>query len=314
MNKIQNNLSCPNCQKLHNNEGLLAIHLKYCNRKTKIENTILKPSEKFLHNKYTNWYYKIVNFSRKRVNLGYIERHHIIPKSIGGLDINENMVSLTAREHFLCHYLLTKMVHENTNEFIKLIHAFTYMKSGHRENRYFNSILYSRAKENLSKIMKEKSTGENNIWYGHCWIFNKELKKNLRISKNELEYYISKNDGWQKGRCMDFDKKPKEKNIKPIIIKEKKIKENIVKTKYVRKKIIRDSIYVPYRKTGSIKYTKHILKIERDITWDDYNKVRDLIIHDLKTLSYTQVSIKYDMNLSFPNKMLVNAFSLKNYP
>ena len=40
----------------------------------------------------------------------YIEQHHVIPRSLGGVDSKENLVRLTAREHFVCHLLLTKMV------------------------------------------------------------------------------------------------------------------------------------------------------------------------------------------------------------
>lgn len=40
---------------------------------------------------------------------GYKEKHHIKPRSLGGLDENDNLVELTAREHFLAHYLLFKM-------------------------------------------------------------------------------------------------------------------------------------------------------------------------------------------------------------
>lgn len=36
----------------------------------------------------------------------YYEKHHIIPKWMGGSDKKENLVLLTAREHYLCHYLL----------------------------------------------------------------------------------------------------------------------------------------------------------------------------------------------------------------
>ena len=73
----------------------------------------------FLDNKYTNWYYhiitKIQSENRKRYKKSdsrwvYYEQHHIIPKCFDGLDIAENLVLLTAREHFVVHWLLTKMV------------------------------------------------------------------------------------------------------------------------------------------------------------------------------------------------------------
>lgn len=63
----------------------------------------------FLSNKYALWYFQIVENARRRVSEGYSEQHHIIPKSLGGSNLPENLVSLSAREHFICHLLLTKM-------------------------------------------------------------------------------------------------------------------------------------------------------------------------------------------------------------
>jgi hypothetical protein len=46
-----------------------------------------------------------------RVELGYVEAHHILPKSfnLGGRLDRDNLVYLSAREHFICHHLLMKM-------------------------------------------------------------------------------------------------------------------------------------------------------------------------------------------------------------
>lgn len=40
---------------------------------------------------------------------GYVERHHIKPRCLGGSDRSSNIVKLTYREHFLAHWLLTKI-------------------------------------------------------------------------------------------------------------------------------------------------------------------------------------------------------------
>jgi hypothetical protein len=63
----------------------------------------------FISNKYTNWYFSIVNRASDRKLDGYIEKHHIIPKCLGGTNDPSNLVKLTGREHFICHWLLTKM-------------------------------------------------------------------------------------------------------------------------------------------------------------------------------------------------------------
>ena len=64
----------------------------------------------FLENKYTDWYMSITGRAKTRLIEGYTEKHHILPKSLGGDDSVENIAVLTAREHFICHLLLTRMV------------------------------------------------------------------------------------------------------------------------------------------------------------------------------------------------------------
>jgi len=49
---------------------------------------------------------KAKNQNRSRNTGVYYESHHIIPKSEGGSNIVENLILLTAREHFLAHWLL----------------------------------------------------------------------------------------------------------------------------------------------------------------------------------------------------------------
>lgn len=64
--------------------------------------------------KYRRWYLKIINTAksenRKRGDR-YYESHHILPKSLYPLWSNKqsNQVLLTAREHFVCHLLLTQI-------------------------------------------------------------------------------------------------------------------------------------------------------------------------------------------------------------
>ena len=69
----------------------------------------------FNDNKYTEWYFIIVisakTKGRSRNSEISYEEHHIIPKckSFNGNNTPENMVLLTFKEHFLVHWLLTKM-------------------------------------------------------------------------------------------------------------------------------------------------------------------------------------------------------------
>lgn len=90
----------------------------------------------YLQNKYTKWYYAIIAKAQTRCNAqSYYERHHITPKSLGGQDISTNLVSLTAREHFVCHWLLTKMVSGEPKK--KMAYALWRMANpGDREEKY----------------------------------------------------------------------------------------------------------------------------------------------------------------------------------
>ena len=79
----------------------------------------------YLTNKYSKWYYDIVNNAKTRAISGYTEKHHIIPKSLGGDNSRENLVRLTAREHFICHRLLCKMtVGPNKRKMLHAVWAF----------------------------------------------------------------------------------------------------------------------------------------------------------------------------------------------
>lgn len=114
----------------------------------------------FIDNKYTRWYYNIVTTARFRTPIGYTEKHHIIPKSCGGNNSKDNLVVLTAKEHFICHLLLTKAVSESYRP--KMIYAFHGLKAKqpkqirYRSRLEINSSLYQKIREELSLIKKER--------------------------------------------------------------------------------------------------------------------------------------------------------------
>lgn len=71
---------------------------------------------------YENLYLNIVSNAQslnrtkdKKQKDIYFERHHILPKCMGGKDDICNLVLLTAKEHFICHHLLTKIYPENSS-------------------------------------------------------------------------------------------------------------------------------------------------------------------------------------------------------
>lgn len=64
----------------------------------------------FLDNKYTTWYLALMESRRGLKRKCYLEKHHIIPRALGGSNNRSNLVDLTAREHFIAHMLLTRML------------------------------------------------------------------------------------------------------------------------------------------------------------------------------------------------------------
>lgn len=85
---------------------------------------------------YMNYEKLYENLIAKRRALGapngYKEIHHILPKSFGGTDDTENLIALTAREHFMAHRFLAK-IYPNTG----MVHAVYKMACSNRAfNRY----------------------------------------------------------------------------------------------------------------------------------------------------------------------------------
>ena len=116
---------------------------------------------------YTRIYNELINHRKLIKPDGYKEAHHIIPKCMDGLDTEDNLVDLTAREHFICHYLLTKMYPNHK--------GVQWASGGMRRNKnkhngYYNARLYASMKgkykhteehrQYMSKINKGKKLSE----------------------------------------------------------------------------------------------------------------------------------------------------------
>jgi hypothetical protein len=115
-------------------------------------------------NKYKTWYNNIINRAHNRVLEGYTELHHIIPHSLGGSNEPDNLVALTAREHFICHILLTKFTTGQDRN--KMLHAAILMKSANTyQDRYFNSRLYETVRRDYASKRSLEQQGKGNSFY-----------------------------------------------------------------------------------------------------------------------------------------------------
>lgn len=88
------------------------------------------------------------------------EMHHIVPKCIGGTNSPDNLIPLTPREHFICHWLLCKIHPENE----KLSYAWHAMcrYTDTQEGRRENSHSFAYAKRKLAEILHIKFKGKKN--------------------------------------------------------------------------------------------------------------------------------------------------------
>lgn len=66
--------------------------------------------DQFIRNKYYRWYQRLCSgwSCAKDRTEDYIEKHHILPKAMGGNNNKGNIVKLSFRKHFLAHWLLTR--------------------------------------------------------------------------------------------------------------------------------------------------------------------------------------------------------------
>jgi hypothetical protein len=93
----------------------------------------------------------------------YFEGHHIIPRCLGGTGKSnsirhDNIAILTAREHFLAHWLLHRIYPNNS----KIAHAFWQMcnwKRGYQYRITPNSRIYHEAKESIAMITSKRFKG-----------------------------------------------------------------------------------------------------------------------------------------------------------
>jgi hypothetical protein len=112
---------------------------------------------------YKDTYDRIINRSvgRKFIKAAY-ERHHILPKSMGGTNNKNNLVYLTYREHFLAHWLLTKFTEGQDK--IKMLHALAKMttRSLTNNNRIISCGQYSIARRANSRALSFRMKGNQN--------------------------------------------------------------------------------------------------------------------------------------------------------
>lgn len=112
---------------------------------------------------YQKHYNKLIERAGARVLETYTERHHIVPKCVGGSNARENLVDLTPEEHFVAHQLLVKIYPESK----KLVYAANMMCVGRNNKSYgwirkriaealTNRTVLETTKQKLSLLAKQR--------------------------------------------------------------------------------------------------------------------------------------------------------------
>lgn len=96
---------------------------------------------------------KLRGLNKKKLS-GYYEIHHILPKCEGGLDDRENLVLLTAREHFVCHKLLVEIYPENKG-LLLAVWSFMSTESNNTHNYKMSSREYEYYRLRAIDILRE---------------------------------------------------------------------------------------------------------------------------------------------------------------
>lgn len=131
----------------------------------------------------------------------YFEKHHILPRSLGGDNSKDNTVLLTAREHFLAHWLLWKIEEGEAKN--KMAYAFFKMcrKSEFRSTRpsttgykyeiarkanavamrnlHLDKVVSKETRQKMS-IFASARTGEKNSFFGKTHTVENKRKQSER--------------------------------------------------------------------------------------------------------------------------------------
>lgn len=161
-------------------------------------------------------HYNLLIETRKKLNRqkskgDFLEKHHIIPKSMGGTDEDSNLVLLTGREHFLAHWLLWR--HYRDRKTAAMFNAMN--RTGRGQKRITSSRGYEEAKKAGSFAQKGRKLSEevrakikkNNARTGKPnWNSGKTfIKRKVKCSRCGDFTSVDLNKRWHEKNCKEAD-------------------------------------------------------------------------------------------------------------
>lgn len=149
---------------------------------------------------YQKIYNNLINRATRRISEGYVEKHHIVPRCLGGTDAKENIVNLYPEEHYLAHLLLCKLNKGNS----RLLYATMNMTTGSMIN---NGKRNNKAYGWLRRQYAESMSGDNNPNRRNPNLQKEAAKK--RVGQKRTEETKIRMSLAQKGRIFSEETKRK---------------------------------------------------------------------------------------------------------
>jgi len=113
---------------------------------------------------YEFHYNQLISTRKNRVldECEVYERHHILPKKLGGTDDESNLIHLTIREHFIAHWLLWRIYRNRETAFSFYIMSNRYKN---RSSRAFSEAKIARRQIGFSMETREKMSKRKKEYY-----------------------------------------------------------------------------------------------------------------------------------------------------
>lgn len=146
---------------------------------------------------YSKIYNDLIEKRKNNCAEGYVERHHIIPRCMGGTDDRENIVALTAEEHFIAHLLLMK-IHPSEDK-LALAIALMVRRKTHKKNK-----MYGWLRKRFALAQSKLASSRENNTKGTIWVTENNKSKRIKLAEFNSSIHVL-------GRC-DSDKETFRKN------------------------------------------------------------------------------------------------------
>jgi hypothetical protein len=127
---------------------------------------------------YVNRYKRFIDSLKKQNVEGYSEVHHIVPRSMGGTNDSDNLIRLTARQHFIAHWMLWKAY---GGKMTMAFHAMVYRYNKKiKRHTKVNSRTHSKLIEEHASLISILNM-DNKYALGNKW--TEESKQKLRDAR-----------------------------------------------------------------------------------------------------------------------------------